>query len=177
MFKYLPNFLSIIRLFLSIPAFYYTYHGQGDLAILIICLGLLTDYLDGYLARKHDLQTKFGLIIDPLSDKIFFISVAIAMLLAGSMPVWFFVIAAARDIAILLGGLVLKGRIKETPESDIFGKFYFASLLVMILLVLAGFEPAVTAGFEMITTALVVSVISYAFKFVSIWKQNTTKKR
>lgn len=176
MFKYLPNLLSIIRLFLSIPAFYYTYRGHGELAILIICFGLLTDFLDGYLARKYDLQTKFGLIIDPLSDKIFFLSVAVAMLLAGTMPLWFFIIAAARDVAILLGGLVLKGRIKETPESNIFGKFYFASLLVMILLVLADFEPAVTAGFEMITTALVVSLISYAFKLVSIWNQNAPKK-
>ena len=70
MLKYIPNVLTIIR-FLLIPfSIYALVNDQYILAIIIITVSGLTDVLDGAIARKFNLVTNFGKLIDPLADKV-----------------------------------------------------------------------------------------------------------
>lgn len=79
MFRHVPNALTALRLILAGVFFamlaYYQYQGRGDpwylhTAFLIYLVALVTDFLDGYLARKWNVQTAFGRVVDPFVDKV-----------------------------------------------------------------------------------------------------------
>ncbi|HWP39428.1 CDP-alcohol phosphatidyltransferase family protein [Fontivita pretiosa] len=79
MFRHLPNLLTGLRLLLAIVFFamlsWYQYEGRGDptflnIAFVVYLVALVTDFLDGYLARKYHLETAFGRVVDPFVDKV-----------------------------------------------------------------------------------------------------------
>ena len=79
MFRHLPNILTGLRLVLAVIFFamlsWYQYEGRGDpmflnIAFIIYLFALITDFLDGHLARKYDLETPFGRVVDPFVDKV-----------------------------------------------------------------------------------------------------------
>lgn len=67
---------------------------------LLFAWGAISDYIDGYLARKHGLKTDFGALLDPLADKILFLSVFISFVQLDLAPSWMVVIIAAREFLI-----------------------------------------------------------------------------
>ncbi len=71
--KHLPNILTSLRLFLFTPALYAMFiYNFPSLAILsVFVVGALTDFADGFLARKWDVQSKYGHFVDPIADKLF----------------------------------------------------------------------------------------------------------
>lgn len=79
MFRHLPNLLTGLRLLLAFVFFgmlsWYQYVGRGDpwfliVASLIYLIAIITDFLDGYIARKYKLETPFGRVVDPFVDKV-----------------------------------------------------------------------------------------------------------
>ncbi|HEY5037558.1 MAG TPA: CDP-diacylglycerol--glycerol-3-phosphate 3-phosphatidyltransferase, partial [bacterium] len=62
--------------------------------------GAVSDYLDGYLARRYKLRTNFGTLLDPLADKILFLSVFVAFVQLDLAPAWMVVVIAAREFLI-----------------------------------------------------------------------------
>lgn len=76
----LPNKLTFLRLILAVPFIYFLqFSDEGGftyraIAFVIFVIASLTDFFDGYLARKHNLITDFGKIMDPLADKVLVIS-------------------------------------------------------------------------------------------------------
>ena len=93
----LPNQLTILRVIL-IPFFVFfllspSFEGYGNyIAVAIFIVASLTDFLDGYLARKHNLVTNFGKFMDPLADKLLVISALICMIDVGLVPAWMVII-------------------------------------------------------------------------------------
>ena len=67
---------------------------------LLFAWGAVSDYLDGYLARKHGLQSNFGALLDPLADKILLLSVFGSFVAMDLVPLWMFVIIFAREFLI-----------------------------------------------------------------------------
>ncbi len=99
----LPNKLSTLRILLVpviiILLFLNTF--AGDLAALIIfILAALTDKYDGYYARKYDLITALGKILDPLADKLLIYGVLIAFVQLGKITAWPVIIIIARGLAV-----------------------------------------------------------------------------
>jgi len=76
-------------------------------AIVTFCVILLTDFLDGYIARKRNLCTVFGAVLDPVADKILVISTFILLAVYGVIPPWLAVIVVSKDIVLSLGWLLL----------------------------------------------------------------------
>jgi len=79
MFRHVPNLLTGLRLVLAVVFFgmlsWYQYEGRGDptflnVAFLVYVVALITDFLDGYLARKYEAETAFGRVVDPFVDKV-----------------------------------------------------------------------------------------------------------
>ena len=66
----LPNRITLSRLLLAIVFFYLLSHRYFDVALIIFFVAVITDWLDGYLARKWDLSTDLGRIVDPFVDKV-----------------------------------------------------------------------------------------------------------
>jgi len=97
----LPNLFTLLRL-LCLPLFLYLLFGVENRVAAAILLGGLgaTDWVDGYLARRLDQASEFGRIFDPTVDRILFIVALTAIVIDGSIPVWFAVAVLAREILV-----------------------------------------------------------------------------
>lgn len=103
----IPNILSAIRILMIPFAGYFFASGNISLATLIFILACFTDILDGFIARRFNLITDLGKILDPLADKGMQITMLISMGIADLMP-WIVVIfILLKEIAMCLGGIML----------------------------------------------------------------------
>lgn len=112
----IPNIITIIRMVL-IPFFVWAYLSNGTYAgiIVLIIIGF-TDLLDGFIARKFNMVTKLGQILDPLADKLVETSVCICLLLNNIMPIWFVIILIVKEALMVAGsGFLFKKYAKYTP--------------------------------------------------------------
>ena len=98
--KNLPNFITSIRLFFTIPLIIFLETNNTFFVWIIILFGGITDYLDGYFARKFKLKTKTGAILDPLADKVFIIIPFIWLCKYEVIPFWSLSILLIREFLI-----------------------------------------------------------------------------
>lgn len=98
-----PNVLTIIRLLL-IPVFVVLHVMEHDkLALLVFCIASATDWLDGYIARKYNLITDFGKLMDPLADKLMVCTALVMQGLRGALP-WLAIAIVIIKEAIMIYG-------------------------------------------------------------------------
>lgn len=98
--RMVPNLLSALRLAL-VPVFLMLLLNEKHLlAILVLALASLTDYLDGVFARKFNQVTRLGQLLDPAADRLYIFSTLIALSLTGHIPVWLAIIVVSRDLML-----------------------------------------------------------------------------
>ena len=106
----IPNTLTIAR-FVAIPVFVWLYLEAGDGpawgAGVFFAAAALTDQLDGYLARRWQVESRFGTVADPLADRLMIGTAAILMLATGRIPILAALVIIARDVALVLGYRIL----------------------------------------------------------------------
>jgi len=130
--RILPNLLSLFRIAVIPVLVYLTLYTDplsSALAALVFLIGSLTDYFDGYLARRHQTVSNLGKILDPLADKLMIVA-ALIMLVAmdrpgdDRVPAWLVVVLVARETAVtILRGIALtEGIVMEAEE---LGKYKF----------------------------------------------------
>lgn len=97
----IPNLITLIRL-LCLPVFLYLLFGRENRAAAALLLGALgaTDWVDGHLARRLGQTSEFGRIFDPTVDRLLFIVALTAIVIDGSIPVWFAVIIIVREVLV-----------------------------------------------------------------------------
>ncbi len=96
----LPNKLTVLRVLLVPVVCVLIGLGTYPWAAAVFALGALTDFLDGYLARRDGLVTVFGKFLDPVADKLLVLTAMIMLTEKGLLPAWAVVIVAARDLAV-----------------------------------------------------------------------------
>ena len=102
-----PNVLTMIRALL-IPVYWVVFmQGHHYTALAIFVAASLTDLADGYIARKYDLVTDFGKLMDPLADKLMVISVMLSLALKGMAPWAALAILLCKEAIMVLGGAIL----------------------------------------------------------------------
>lgn len=96
----LPNKLTMGRIF-AIPVFIVVFLMDYRIAAAVIfVLAAVTDMLDGHIARKHNLVTNFGKLMDPLADKLLVMSALICMVEVGDVAGWMVVVILGREFII-----------------------------------------------------------------------------
>jgi CDP-diacylglycerol---glycerol-3-phosphate 3-phosphatidyltransferase len=174
-----PNLLSLFRI-LIIPVLVYllTYTDplSGVLAALLFLLASITDYFDGYLARRNRSVSELGKILDPLADKLLVAS-ALIMLAAldrsnePSVPAWLVVVIIARETAVtVIRGIALTEGIVMQAETLGKYKFILQAFAVVALLIhynYWGFDFFATGMYFLaLSTALALwSGVSYHVRF------------
>lgn len=119
--KHIPNTLSAIRL-IMVGIFAYFFQQENYLAaVLVYGAAFLTDILDGYLARHFHWITNLGKILDPLADKLMLLCALFCFYWAGWLPLFIPLVAAIKELAMLLGGLMVLGKRKLVVVSDWWG--------------------------------------------------------
>lgn len=96
----LPNKLTLLRIFLVIPFIGFLYFGANIAACSVFIIACITDYLDGYIARKQNLITDFGKLMDPLADKILNISALVMFIELNYIYSWAVIIIVAREFLV-----------------------------------------------------------------------------
>lgn len=136
MLKHIPNILTIIRFFLIFPLVAFAMNDEYLIAALIFTISGLTDILDGFIARKFNLISDFGKLMDPFADKLVQISLLIVLTIKNILPFWILAIVCAKELSMILGATFLYEKNTILP-SNWYGKlatviFYFALILAMI---------------------------------------------
>ena len=138
----LPNKLTTSRFFITI-AFVIVVLWDGlpyntSWAALLFFIGGLTDIADGVIARRRNLQTDFGALMDPLADKMLICSAFIAFIELEWMPAWLVIVIVARELAITGLRLLAANKQVVLPAEKI-GKrktnLQFASVIAMLILI------------------------------------------
>ncbi len=134
----LPNKLTLSRLVLTLVFVVIVFsqmHYRQSVALVLFVVASLTDYYDGVIARRDKLITNFGILMDPLADKILICSAFIAFVGLGLMPAWMVVVIVARELAIT--GLRLLAASKNVVlAAERYGKHKTISQIVAIVAVL-----------------------------------------
>ena len=126
----IPNILTISRLFLTLPLIIFLEINKTKFVFALIILGGITDYFDGYFARKLNLKTKFGAIIDPLADKIFLLIPLLWLSKMEIIPFWSLALILFRELIIS----ALRTTMKDGLPASQLGKyktfFFFIALVI-----------------------------------------------
>ena len=110
MVKHIPNLLTITR-FVLIPFIErYLRKGTYIFAFIVLTISGITDVLDGCIARKFDVITNFGKLIDPLADKATQISVLTVLALENIIPLWILIIVLLKECILIAGASFLYGK-------------------------------------------------------------------
>ena len=94
------NGLTISRLLLGLAIVFALNNGSNDIFIILILIGGLTDYFDGFFARKYNHQSVFGAKLDPLADKILLIGPMIWLVHEDLVPIWAVWLIVSRELII-----------------------------------------------------------------------------
>jgi cardiolipin synthase (CMP-forming) len=146
-----PNLLSFARL-LGVPVFLWLvlwplFGGpkQDGWAIIVLMVSGVTDYLDGYLARRWNQITKVGQLLDPIADRLYILATLIGLTARGIIPWWLAVVLVARDLFLVGLGPVLVRHGYGLLPVHFLGKAATLSLLYAFPLLLFGDGAGVPA--------------------------------
>jgi phosphatidylglycerophosphate synthase len=121
----ISNLISFSRILLVVPVLYRHYTNElnfDGFIIGLIAYGVVSDYLDGFVARKTNTISEVGKMIDPVSDKIAAGLLFIYTAIIGWIPLWFLWLFIIRDLLILLGSSFIKVRYGKVAMSTLSGK-------------------------------------------------------
>jgi len=171
----LPNTLTLLRIFL-VPLLVvvlltriegHVYFGAG-----IFLLAVLTDYLDGFFARRRNEVTKLGILLDPLADKLLTAAAFLSLVEMGLVPAWAVMIILARELAVTGLRNVAAGRGVLIRASSL-GKAKMVAQVVAILLLLMSqaLPPLRQAGLAALAIVVVLALYSGADYFRRFWRE------
>lgn len=163
-----PNKLTLLRVIL-IPFFIVfmmmdtqTYYKWIALGIFVVAS--ITDFLDGYLARRDNLITNFGKFMDPLADKLLVCSALICLVGMNRIPSWIVIIIIAREF-VISGFRLIASDNGIVIAANYWGKFKTVCQMIMIILMIAnlgGFFLVLEKVFIYASLALtIISLITY----------------
>lgn len=178
--KHLPNIISLLRLFLVCPFIYYFLHNKLSISFGIFLIAAFSDGIDGWIARVFNCQSRLGLILDPLADKILIIACFILLGFKNFLSLELVGLVLLRDLAILFGAFISLFILKKSHPlyPTIISKFntVFQMLLIIFCLYQASFNgiPIFLIQGMSILVALTTSIsfIQYLYK----WHQEIQKK-
>lgn len=106
LYRHIPNLLTLLRLILVPIILTLILKNYFHEAFVLFAIASITDFLDGYLARRWNVVTKLGRIIDPVADKTLMMGCYLVLGYLQSLPLWLVVLVVGRDVLILFAGLV-----------------------------------------------------------------------
>jgi len=169
----LPNRLTLSRLILTVfflGALLAEFPFHTTVALVLFVAASITDFYDGWIARRDHLITNFGILLDPLADKILTCSAFIAFVELGVVPAWMAVVIVARELAIT--GLRLLAASKNAVlAADAWGKqkTIWQIIAIIAILVVMSYPSWPVVGDTVFGWALAGKPWSVWFRGFSLW--------
>lgn len=168
----LPNKLTMARIIMVPIVMALMLTGHNIWALIVFALASITDFLDGYIARKYNLVSSFGKIMDPLADKLLAFGALICFVQVGTVSVWAPMIIIAREFFVTSMRVVAVSKGKVIAASW-WGKIKTNVQLFAIIfaLLIYNSEPAIAGGLIWVAAIFTVaSWIAYIFENISVFK-------
>ena len=172
-----PNKLTVARMIMVPFLVVFLLTGWGGeanryISLILFVAASITDWFDGYLARKNHLVTNFGKFMDPLADKLLVCSAMICMIELGRLPAWFVIIIIGREF-IISGFRLIAAENGIVIAANYWGKFKTVSQMIMIILLILHFDLSVFVILEQIFIWLslaltIISLITYIWQNRSV---------
>ena len=125
----IPNILSFLRLG-SVPVFlWFWFADDRGIAVTIYAVGAMTDFFDGFIARRFGQVSELGKLLDPLADRVFIVALAVALVGSGALPWPLAAVIVLRDVAVLSLYPLFQRRNIQKIEVNFVGKCATAALL------------------------------------------------
>ena len=153
------NQLTLVRLVAVIPvmaALYVQFPGNRILATVVYALAILTDYLDGILARRSGKVTAFGKLMDSVADKALISTMFFALVAEGSMPAWMAALMVVREFAVT-GLRMVALEAEEVIAANRWGKAKMVTQSAAVFVLLLGFFQV---GYWAMLVATVLTLLS-----------------
>ena len=181
MLKHVPNILTIIR-FLLIPfILIYIFTGNYILAFVFFTLSGITDIADGCIARKYNLISNFGKLMDPLADKLTQIATLTSLVVVKIIPLWILIIVISKEFIMICGASFLYGK-DVVVYSKWYGKLatvllYFA--IVFSLLIKQFALTGIWSNIDMtlFCLAVIATLFSLAMYIKDLYKKGFIDKQ
>lgn len=181
----LPNVISLIRILL-IPIFVYCYFYLPKeyyfFSAIILAISGITDVLDGYIARKFNLSSKLGKILDPISDKLTQLALCICLSIRYNNLVFLLLIFLIKEFGMLIGGISMVKKGIDIPASKWYGKistFLFYVLTLIIMLIPNISDIWLNFYSIIIITVSIFALVMYGIKYYKILnkKRDSSKEK
>lgn len=127
-----PNMLTIVRLLLIPVYLYFFLRGEYIISGVVFSISGLTDFFDGYLARKYNMVTDLGRLLDPLADKLTLISILAVLIYMDVIPKVISITLLSREVFVLFGSGIMYIMGKDLIRPTILGKASVFLLYVAI---------------------------------------------
>lgn len=159
-FLTLPNALSLARIPLSALASLFVLRNMPLPAAIVAMLAIVTDWLDGVIARATGTESEWGRVLDPLADKTGFALFGASLAIMRWFPLWLLLLIVLRDLFIVAGGLLLLRRRTAMPRSNLGGKVSTFVLAAYMLRQTLSPAPGFIAGLDWLGIAALISAVA-----------------
>ncbi len=170
----LPNALTVLRIFLVpllVVVLLTRFEGHVYFGAAIFGLAVLTDYLDGFFARRRNEVTRLGILLDPLADKLLTAAAFLSLVEMGLVPAWVVMIILARELAVTALRNVAAGRGIDIRASGLGKAKMVVQVTAILVLLLSRPWPALRIpGLVAVGVVVVVTLVSGADYFLRFWK-------
>lgn len=168
----LPNALTLFRIFLVpilVVVLLTKFTGREYVGLGIFLIAAITDFFDGYLARKYNQVTRLGMLLDPIADKLLVSAALISLVELHLAPAWMIVIIIGREFAVSGLRSIATQHGVTIPASPL-GKGKMVSQVVAISLLILGWELGkfmfiATVALWVVVVLAIISGVDYFMKF------------
>ncbi len=171
----IPTYLTLFRIFLVpilVVVMLTRFEGKVWLGVGIFWLASITDFFDGYLARKKKQVTSLGKLLDPIADKLLISAAFISLVEMNLAPAWMVVIIVGREFAVT--GLRQIALVYDVViQASLLGKFKMVFQVIAISLLILGekFHSLWVPGIVFLWIVLVLAIGSSIDYFMKFWRK------
>jgi len=144
------------------------------ISFVIVIVAGATDVIDGWIARRYNLITKVGIVLDPLADKLMLMTVVVSLTLKDILPIWILLIVAIKESLMIIGATVLHNKHDVVIPANKVGKTATIAFYVAILAI--AFKVSFYMIFVIIFVLLTVISFTIYISNFRIIKKNVTEE-
>lgn len=157
------NFISFTRVLVVLPVIYIHIHNDYQInraIVLLIAYGVISDYLDGLVARWRDEISELGKVLDPIADKLMAFFLFLYTVMLGWIPVWYFAMGVSRDLLIMMGSGYIKKKRGKVAMSIMSGKIS-VNIMAFYWISVFFFRDAVTIHYWLMIASVAIMIYSF----------------
>ena len=164
----IPNLITISRVLLLPLFIYFCFQENKTLETIVIYLILMfSDVLDGFLSRRLNQVSNLGKLLDPLSDKIVILGIAISLVWTKGFPLAYLIVLGIRDMILIVGAAFIYSSKHFVGQANFWGKMTTLSLSVLFFSYI--WTPSIILNYIFLILSIIIFTISTFIYFKNFY--------